>query len=87
MGSCKKEDTATPTDPVDAGPRLILKFAFDSTQVRLNGFGQPSTVPVGHGAQCPKFQSMSAHYGVRTHGHHLAPVRAMLASVMLRRPR
>ena len=62
MGSCKKEESAAPTDQVDAGPRLILKFAFDSTQVRLNAFGQPSTVPVGHGAQCPKFNSMSAHY-------------------------
>ena len=62
LGACNKDEAITPTDPGVAGPRLILKFAFDSTQVRLNGFGQPSTVPVGHGAQCPKFNSMSAHY-------------------------
>ena len=58
--SCKKdeEDDA----PVDAGPRLILKFNFDSTQVRLNEFGVPELVPAGHGAQCPRFNKMSAHY-------------------------
>ncbi len=39
-----------------------MKFRFDSTQVRLNGFGQPSVVPAGHGAQSPVFNKMSAHY-------------------------
>ncbi len=60
--ACTKEDTTTPTGTDDAGPRLILKFAFDSTQVRLNSFGAPSTVPVGRGAQSPVFNRMSAHY-------------------------
>lgn len=61
--ACKKDDD-DPADPTpnDVGPRLILKFAFDSTQVRLNNFGQPANVPVGHGAQSPIFNSMSAHY-------------------------
>lgn len=59
--ACKKEDTADPA-PEDAGPRLILKFKFDSTQVRLNNLGAPSTVPAGHGAQSPVFNRMSAHY-------------------------
>lgn len=61
LNACTKEDTADPTAD-DAGPRLILKFRFDSTQVRLNSQGQPSTVPVGRGAQSPVFNRMSAHY-------------------------
>jgi len=44
------------------GPMLIFKFKFDSTQVRLDAFGNPSTMPVGHAGQSPKFNSMSAHY-------------------------
>ena len=64
LTSCKKdEDEPTPpTDGGDAGPRLILKFKFDSTQVRLNNLGSPASVPVGHGAQSPVFNRMSAHY-------------------------
>ncbi len=56
--SCKKDDDGDET-PV---PRLILKFKFDSTQVRLNNFGQPTGVVAGHGAQSPVFNRMSAHY-------------------------
>ncbi|MBL7931358.1 MAG: hypothetical protein JNL60_05635 [Bacteroidia bacterium] len=44
------------------GPRLIFKFKFDSTQVRLNNLGQPSLVPAGNAGQSPKFNGMSAHY-------------------------
>lgn len=45
------------------GPHLIFKFKFDSTQVRLNNFGNPSpTLPSGHGAYSPKFNKMAAHY-------------------------
>jgi len=61
LGSCKKDEDDAPP-PADAGPRLILKFKFDSTQVRLNDLGQSSTVPVGHGAQSPVFNKMSGHY-------------------------
>ncbi len=45
------------------GPRLIFKFKFDSTQVRLDNFGNPSsTLPAGHGAYSPVFNQMAAHY-------------------------
>ncbi len=61
LGSCKKDDDE-PTPPADAGPRLILEFKFDSTQVRLNNLGLPAAVPAGHGAQSPVFNKMSGHY-------------------------
>ncbi len=54
--SCKKNDTPA------AEPRLIFKFKFDSTQIRLNNTGDPSFVPAGNAAQSPVFHSMSAHY-------------------------
>ena len=45
------------------GPRLIFKFKFDSTQVRLDNFGNPNpTIPSGHGAYSPVFNKMAAHY-------------------------
>ncbi|MCD6020051.1 MAG: hypothetical protein K0S53_3172 [Bacteroidetes bacterium] len=44
------------------GPHLIFKFKFDSTQVRLNNIGQPSTVAAGNSAYSPKFNQMAAHY-------------------------
>jgi len=54
--SCKKDKADSPE------PKLIFKFRFDSTQQRLNNIGQPATLPAGHGAQSPVFNSMSAHY-------------------------
>lgn len=65
LGSCKKDpvDPVTPIVPNETGPRLILKFQFDSTQVRLNGQGQPEPdLPAGHAAQHPRFNTMSSHY-------------------------
>jgi hypothetical protein len=61
--SCEKEEVY-PDGPVvaDPGPRLIMKFRFDSTQVRLNNVGLPSSIPAGHGTQSPVFNKMSAHY-------------------------
>jgi hypothetical protein len=45
------------------GPRLIFKFKFDSTQARLDAFGNPlNTIPSGHSAYSPKFNQMAAHY-------------------------
>lgn len=45
------------------GPRLIFKFKFDSTQIRLDNFGNPSpTIPSGRGAYSPLFNQMAAHY-------------------------
>ncbi|MFL5764034.1 MAG: hypothetical protein ACJ77K_08845 [Bacteroidia bacterium] len=43
-------------------PKLVFKFVFDSTQVRLDNVGNPSTVPAGHAAQSPVFNWMSQHY-------------------------
>lgn len=43
-------------------PYLIVKFQFDSNQVRLNNLGQPSTVASGNAAQSPVFNTISAHY-------------------------
>ncbi len=48
--------------PTGTGPRLIFKFKFDSTQIRLNNLGQPSTLASGHGAYSPLFNKMAAHY-------------------------
>ncbi len=57
FASCKKE-TNTP----GTGANLILKFKFDSTQVRLNNIGQLQNVPAGNAGQSPLFNKMSAHY-------------------------
>lgn len=54
--SCKKDES------IPGGPRVNFIFRFDSTQVRLNGQGNPAAVPAGHQAQSPRFNSMSAHY-------------------------
>lgn len=56
---CKKDAEETPVPPTY---NLIFKYHFDSTQVRLNNFGQPEGIPAGHGAQSPKFNLMSSHY-------------------------
>src|SRR5687768_3194348 len=48
--------------PAPSQPKLIFKFRFDSTQVRLNELGQPEDVPAGHAAQNPRFNTISAHY-------------------------
>lgn len=53
--SCQKDDISTE-------PNLIIKFKFDSNQVRLNNLGQPVTIPSGNAAQSPSFNSISAHF-------------------------
>lgn len=46
-----------------SGPHLIFKFKFDSTQIRLDNFGNPSpTIPSGRAAYSPVFNKMAAHY-------------------------
>ncbi|MGZ3864660.1 MAG: hypothetical protein ACXVPN_06235 [Bacteroidia bacterium] len=64
FSGCKKKDTQTKTTTgtTPAAPRLIFKFKFDSTQVRLNAIGQPVGIPAGHQAQSPRFNLMSGHY-------------------------
>ena len=44
------------------GAKLIFRFKFDSTQVRLNNMGQPTVVAAGNAGQSPIFNGMSAHY-------------------------
>jgi hypothetical protein len=56
LDSCKKNT------PVASQPSLIFKFVFDSTQVRLDNLGNPSTIAAGHGAQSPQMNVMAAHY-------------------------
>ncbi len=59
--SCKKE-TATDDQTMEAGPYLVFKFKFDSTQARLDNTGNPSTVPSGHSGISPAFNGMSTNY-------------------------
>ena len=58
---CKKDDEAPVPTPV-AGPNLIFKFVFDEDQARLDNFGNEASVPEGHAAQTPLFNSISANY-------------------------
>ena len=51
------EKTTTPPSE----PKLIFKLKLDSTQTRLDAFGQPIAVPAGNAAQHPKFNGLSAH--------------------------
>lgn len=61
--ACKKEQPdPIPSPSVQSGPRLILKFKLDSTQVRLGSFGEPVSIPAGHAAQSPRFNKISSHY-------------------------
>jgi hypothetical protein len=57
LSSCRKDETPEPE-----GPKIRFRFEFDSTQVRLDNFGQPASIPSGHAAQSPVFNKMSAHY-------------------------
>jgi hypothetical protein len=43
-------------------PNLVFNLAFDAGQARLNNFGVPVSIPVGHAAQTPVFNEMSLHY-------------------------
>lgn len=56
--ACEKDKNPTTED----GPKLIFKFKFDSTQTRLNNFGQVASIPANHGTQSPIMHGMSAHY-------------------------
>ena len=41
----KKDDGSCTYDTAPTEPKLIFVFDFDSTQVRLDNFGMPSTIP------------------------------------------
>ena len=47
---------------IESGPYLIVKVQFDSTQPRLDNFGNPATIAAGHAVQSPVFHGLSAHY-------------------------
>ena len=52
LSSCKKNED----------PKLIFKFYFNPSQVRLNNLGEVATIPSGNAGQSPKMNLMSAHY-------------------------
>ncbi|WP_130736372.1 hypothetical protein [Flavobacterium sp. J27] len=56
--SCSDKDD----NLVNEEPQLIIKFAFDENQIRLDNLGQPSSIPANHAAQTPIFNTISAHY-------------------------
>ena len=58
--SCSKKTNTTPIIPTVKKINFIFKF--DSTQIRLDGFGNPTTMPAGHAGESPRFNLMSAHY-------------------------
>lgn len=60
--SCKKNEE------VKDDYEVIIRFKFDSTQQRLDNFGNPSTVADGNAAQSPKFNKIGAHYIEFTEG-------------------
>ena len=64
LWGCKPDDKQpTPSGTTNtSNARMVFKFKFDSTQVRLNNIGQPAALPSGHSAQSPVFNGMSAHY-------------------------
>ncbi len=67
LASCKKnndevvEPVSSSNTSTPSGPNLVFKFYFDSTQARLDNFGNPSTIPTDNSAQSPKFNQLSFH--------------------------
>lgn len=59
--ACKKDETESKKEE-SAGPKLVFRMKMDPNQERLDGYGNISSVPAGHGAQTPDFKSISAHY-------------------------
>ena len=59
ISSCKKDD-----DSGTANDDIMVKFhfKFDPNQERLDGFGQPASIPSDHAALSPDFSTMSAHF-------------------------
>ncbi|MFT7155529.1 MAG: hypothetical protein ACI8Q1_000530 [Parvicella sp.] len=63
--TAKKEDGTCVITPVTEEPKLIVKLKFDSTQTRLDNFGDPVTLPAGNSAQSSVFsRNESSLYGV-----------------------
>lgn len=60
--TAKRDDNTCEYSMLTTNPQLIIKLKFDSTQTRLDNFGQPSSIPGENSAQSPVFYGMSAHY-------------------------
>jgi hypothetical protein len=58
--SCTENETIQEPDGTDAN--LIFKIKFDSSQERLDSFGQVATVQDGYAAQSPNISLTSIHY-------------------------
>ncbi len=59
LSACNKEDDSNNSN---TNPQMSFQFKFDANQERLDGFGNPATIPDGHAGQSPEFNSMSVHY-------------------------
>ena len=59
--ACEKPATSNNNNN-SSSPRLRFVLKLDSTQVRLDAIGNPSTIPSNHRAQSPRFNSFGAHY-------------------------
>ncbi|MGH1387024.1 hypothetical protein [Kordia sp.] len=60
FSSCASDEDCCLPNP--GGANLIIKFAFNPTQERLNNLGESATIPAGNAAQSPIFSRMSANY-------------------------
>jgi hypothetical protein len=59
--SCKKDEPEPEPEPQPEA-QLIIKVKMDSTQVRLDNFGNPSTIPAGNAAQSPVYFGLGIHF-------------------------
>ncbi|MCO5258561.1 MAG: hypothetical protein M9916_00255 [Crocinitomicaceae bacterium] len=57
--SCKKEKNQNTKN--QTGPQLVFKIKLNPTQERLDVFGNPETLPAGHGAQVPDYNEFRIH--------------------------
>ena len=64
LSSCDRDttDDSATDDPTNTEARLIIKLAVDPDQARLGNLGEPASIPDGHAAQSPRFNTISAHY-------------------------
>lgn len=56
VSSCDSSETP------ETEAQMHFQFKFDPTQERLNGIGEPSTIPPENAAQSPDFNSMSGYF-------------------------
>ncbi len=54
--SCNDNESTT------SEPKLIVKITANTTQQRLDNFGNPSVIPTGNAAQTPEFNFIAGHY-------------------------